>query len=311
MVVRQPLFQKDMIHIINGFIDELRAKGASPHTVRAYKSDLTQFSDFIVHYFENEIVVIKEISKQMIRDYLRELSFNKRCNKTLSRKITVLREFFQFAIQKGICIENPARKMNLPKSEKKIPSYFTEKEMATLLQIPDTSSKFGVRNGAMLELMYSCGLRISELAEAKLKDIDYERKVIKILGKGNKIRLVPVGRVAERRLKEYYAIRGSFLSEFSDDHIFLSKSGKSLHPDEIRAIFDKYIRLIARSSGYSPHTIRHSFATHLLSRGADLRAIQEMLGHSQLTTTEKYTHISFPDLIKTYKLVHPRSDEEE
>ena len=300
-----------MIHIINSFIDELKAKGASPHTTRAYKSDVTQFFDFIIRYFENENVLIEQISKLMIRDYLRELSFNKRCNKTLSRKITVLREFFQFAIQKGYCPENPARKMNLPKSEKKIPNYFTEKEMITLLQIPDISTKFGVRNSAMLELMYSCGLRISELAETRLKDIDYERKVIRILGKGNKIRFVPIGRFAAKRLEEYFVIRGSFLSEYSDDHIFFSKSGKPLHPDEIRAIFDKYIRLVARSSGYSPHTIRHSFATHLLSRGADLRAIQEMLGHSQLTTTEKYTHISFPDLIKTYKLVHPRSDEEE
>ncbi|MBW6515337.1 MAG: tyrosine-type recombinase/integrase [Candidatus Cloacimonetes bacterium] len=295
---------KDKIDLYRQY---LKSTGASEHTVRAYVSDIEQFFGYVSKYFEGEVVIPEVITKLMMRDYLRELSVTKRCNKTLSRKMTAINNFFIFAVRQGILTHNPLTGMSMPKTESYIPTYFTEKEMETLLNIPDTTSKFGKRNRAIMELMYSSGLRISEIAGCQRKDIDLKKGMIRVLGKGNKIRLVPIGKIAKEHLEEYEKIRYKFLSKYSDESLFLSKSGKPLHPDEIRAILDRYIRLVARTKGYTPHTIRHSFATHLLSRGADLRAIQEMLGHSNLSTTEKYTHISHTDLLKIYKQAHPRS----
>jgi integrase/recombinase XerC len=293
--------------MLESFRQELTAGGYSPHTVRAYIGDLKQFFEYIAIFFENGIVDIEAVNKTTVRDYLCYLSTNNRTNKTLSRKMTTINDFFVFIKRKGLIKKNPVGNMSLPKVEKTLPTYFTETEMMNLLRIPDLTSKFGQRDQTIMELMYSCGLRISEVAGCQVKDVDVKRGLIKVLGKGNKTRLVPVGRTALKSLEDYHKIRFKFLSRHSDETLFLSKSGRPLTPDEIRAILDKYIKLIARSGGYSPHTIRHSFATHLLSRGADLRAIQEMLGHSQLSTTEKYTHVSFPDLIKAYKLAHPRN----
>lgn len=290
--------------------NELRATGASRHTIKAYISDLNQFFDFIERFFDGGKIEPANVNRLMVRDYLRELSQNKRCNKTLSRKMTAINNFFIFAVRQKLVKSNPLTGMSMPKTESYVPTYFTEKEMITLLQIPDLQSKFGIRNRAIMELMYSSGLRISEIAGCRLKDIDLKKGMIKVLGKGNKERIVPLGKPAIESLLSYDRIRYKFLSRFSDESFFLSKSGRPLVPDEIRAILDRYIRLVARTKGYSPHTIRHSFATHLLSRGADLRAIQEMLGHSNLSTTEKYTHVSHTDLLKVYKQAHPRSKEE-
>lgn len=295
---------------IREYEKRLKANGASEHTVRAYINDLNQFFDYIAKFFPDEKVDLQGVSKLMVRDFLRELSQKKRCNKTLSRKMTAINNFFLFAVRQKYISTNPIAGMAMPKTEFYVPTYFTEKEMATLLQIPDLQSKFGIRNRAILELMYSSGLRISEVAGCRTGDLDLKKGVIKVLGKGNKERVVPVGKVAIESLKSFEKIRYKFLSKYSDDSFFLSKSGKPLQADEIRAILDRYIRLVARSKGYSPHTIRHSFATHLLSRGADLRAIQEMLGHSNLATTEKYTHVSHTDLLKAYRQAHPRSREE-
>ena len=289
----------------------LRSMGASQHTVRAYISDLEQFFGYIAKFFENNEIGPDLVTKIMVRDFLRELSNTRRCNKTLARKMTAINNFFLFAVRQKIIAKNPISGMSIPKTESYVPTYFTEKEMNTLLQIPDSNTKFGVRNRAIMELMYSSGLRISEIAGCQTRAIDLKKGLIKVLGKGNKERMVPVGKVAQQYLTEYEKIRYKFLTVQSDDSLFLSKSGKPLHPDEIRAILGRYIRLVARTKGYSPHTIRHSFATHLLSRGADLRAIQEMLGHSNLSTTEKYTHISHTDLLKVYKQAHPRSKEGE
>jgi site-specific recombinase XerD len=201
--------------------------------------------------------------------------------------------------------------LQIPKFDKTLPKYFSEKEMEALLNIPELSTKFGVRNKAILELIYSCGMRISEIADCRMNQIDLNTKIIRIIGKGNKERLVPIGRMAIKAIKSYMRIRNQFVSKDSDDTLFLSKSGKSLSADEIREILERYIMLVAKTKGYSPHSIRHSFATHLISHGADLRAVQEMLGHSNLSTTEIYTHLSLKDLKKVYNQAHPRSKKED
>ncbi len=296
---------------IDEFVRILISRGLSEHTITAYKKDLLQLEDFLTKYFEDGSVKLDQITRLFLRDFLRHLSMNDRNNRTLARKATTMKNFFQFCEKNEYLKKNPAAKLHIPKFEKKLPKYFSEKEMEELLNIPDLSSKFGIRNRAILELIYSSGLRISEIADCKMGQIDLNEKLIRIIGKGNKERIVPVSSKAKIAIRNYLTIREQFGSRFSGDSFFLSKSGKSLSSNEIREILSRYLNLVAKTKGYSPHSIRHSFATHLLARGADLRAVQEMLGHSNLSTTEIYTHLTLKDLKKAYQQAHPRSDKED
>jgi len=296
-----------MQKVIEQFEKYLISKGLSLNTREAYKKDLLQLFGFLKKYFESSEINLDKVSKLFLRDYLRELSFKGRSNRTLARKATTVKNFFKYCEQEKIISKNPAANLQIPKFEKKLPKHFTEKEMEDLLSIPDLTSKFGIRNKAILELIYSSGLRISEVAICRLQDLDIAEKIIKLMGKGSKQRIVPVGKKAISALKKYLKIRPKFESKFSDDSLFLSKSGRPLTPNELREILDRYLVLVAKTKGYSPHSIRHSFATHLLEHGADLRAVQEMLGHSNLSTTEIYTHLSMKDLKKVYEQAHPRS----
>jgi len=297
---------------ITQYIRTQISRGLSEHTIKAYESDLNQLEEFLKKYFENEEIKVEQISRLFLRDFMRHLSVNSRSNRTLARKATTIKNFFQFCERNKIIYTNPAANLKIPKFEKHLPKYFTEIEIEALLNIPDLTSKFGIRNKAILELIYSSGMRISEIANCTLQQIDLNEKIIRVIGKGNKERIVPVGKKAIKAIKNYLHIRNQFhLPEKGElkriSNIFLSKSGKSLSSDELREILDRYIILVAKTKGYSPHSIRHSFATHLLSHGADLRAVQEMLGHSNLSTTEIYTHLSLKDLKKVYEQAHPRS----
>lgn len=292
---------------IDAFIRLQTSRGLSPHTIRAYRSDLQQFKEFISKYFETDEIPINKIERLFIRDYLRMLSQQQRANRTLARKSTALKKFFNYCLRAELIHKNPAQNLSTPKFEQKLPNHFTETEMEALLNIPDLSSKFGIRNRAIMELIYSSGLRISEISGCKIRDINFTTRIIKVLGKGNKERLIPVSNSACQYLAMYLDIRLQFESELSADYFFLSKSGRQLSADELRAILDRYINLVAKTKGYSPHSIRHSFATHLLTHGANLRAVQEMLGHSNLSTTELYTHLSVKDLQQAYLQAHPRS----
>ena len=306
-----------MKNSVTQYIRTLISRGLSKNTIKSYEDDLLQLMDFLTKYFENDQVDLNSVSRLYLRDFLRSLSLKGRNNRTLARKATVIKNFFSFCEKNNLININPAENLQIPKFEKKLPKHFTEIEIEDLLSIPDLSSKFGIRNKAILELIYSSGLRISELANATITRLDLDSKLIKIIGKGNKERIVPVGKKAVRALKNYLKIRSQFFSfdkreqkEISDT-IFLSKSGKPLTADELREILDKYIRLVAKTRGYSPHSIRHSFATHLITNGADLRAVQEMLGHSNLSTTEIYTHLSMKDLKKVYEQAHPKSKKQD
>jgi len=291
---------------IDQFLKTQQSRGLSVHTLTAYKRDLDQLHEFLKKYFENSIK-LQSITRLYLRDYMRDLSQHGRSNRTLARKATTMKSFFRFCEKNNFISQNPAANLKIPKFEKKLPKHFTEHEIEDLLNIPDLNSKFGIRNKAILELIYSSGMRISEVSNCKLRQIDLNEKIIKIRGKGNKERIVPVGKEAAKAVKKYIKIREQFVSKESDDTLFLSKSGKVLIPNELREILERYIMLVAKTKGYSPHSIRHSFATHLLEHGADLRAVQEMLGHSNLSTTEIYTHLSLKDLKKVYEQAHPRS----
>ncbi len=296
---------------IDEFVRTLISRGLSEHTITAYKRDLLQLQEFLVKYFEDKEVRVDQITRLFLRDFLRHLSENNRNNRSLARKATTMKNFFQFCEKNKYLSKNPASNLHIPKFEQTLPKCFSEKEMEELLNIPDLSSKFGIRNRAILELIYSSGLRISEISGCKMGQIDLSEKMIRVIGKGDKERVVPISSKAKIAIRNYSSIREQFKSRFSDDSFFLSKSGKSLSPNEIREILSRYLNLVAKTKGYSPHTIRHSFATHLLSRGADLRAVQEMLGHANLSTTEIYTHLTLKDLKKVYKQAHPRSDKKD
>jgi tyrosine recombinase XerC len=297
---------------IEMYIKTLVSRGLSVHTITAYERDLNQMSAFLVRYFESGIIDMNKITRLFLRDFMQNLSISGRSNRTLARKATTMKNFFAYCERTKLLAKNPAENLKIPKFEKKLPKHFTENEMEALLNIPDLTSKFGIRNKAVLELIYSCGMRISEVANCKLSQIDLSQRIIRIIGKGNKERIVPVGKKALIAVRNYIKIRDKFSSpqKTSDEivqNLFLSKSGIPLTSDELREILERYIRLVAKTKGFSPHSIRHSFATHLLSNGADLRAVQEMLGHSNLSTTEVYTHLSLRDLKKVYDQAHPRS----
>ena len=298
---------KPMHKWIQKHLDQLSVEGKSPHTISAYRIDLQQFESFLESEFGT--VSIPEIAAIHIRGFLRWLSEKQDGNRTLSRKLSALSSWFKFLKIQGIIKDDPMRKIRRPKYEKKLPKFFSEEEMQVLLRIPDTSSKFGLRNRAILELLYSCGLRLTELAGLRLRDVDQHKKLIRVVGKGNKQRLIPVGSFALQSLNEYLALRPSFLTEDSSNKVFLTRSGKDFNTAQLNIILMRYIALIAREKGYSPHAIRHSFATHLLSNGAEIEAIQEMLGHANLSTTETYTYLSLEDIKKAYEKGHPRSGE--
>ena len=294
--------QKD----IDGYCQFLRLEGKSPLTVRAYGMDLKQFEGFLRQFFEGGEVIPEQVTVLNIRDFLRWAHDLPDCNRSLARKAAALKSFFQYLKLQGRVAKNPMDKVRRPKFEKKLPHFFTEQEMESLLSIPDLGDKFGLRNRAILELLYSSGLRISELAGVRLNDIDLERGLVRVVGKGNKERIVPVGSGAIRAIRNYLPVRDDLRTPQSSQKLFLTKTGKDFDHRQLYVILDKYFKLIARQKGYSPHTLRHSFATHLLNRGADLRAIQSMLGHSNLSTTEIYTHVTLEDLKKAYKKGHPR-----
>ncbi len=297
----------DTQEIIDEYLHYLKALGKSLNTLESYQRDLKQFQEFIHDRYDNELL-LKDVDRHIIRDFMGYLyEVHNNSNRTISRKLAALKGLFKYCVTKNYIPENPSLTMKNPKFEKKIPNYYSEKDMEYLLSLPDLSSKFGVRNLAILELFYSSGLRISEMIILTMKSIDFPQKIVRVIGKGNKSRLVPIGNKAIEALKNYLSLRHSFISKYSKDILFLSKSGRPLSRLELADILKQYLQLVGHKKGYSPHTLRHTFATHMLSNGADLRAIQEMLGHANLSTTEIYTHVSLTDLTKTVNNLHPRS----
>lgn len=294
-----------MINCINQYCNNLALEGKSAKTIEAYRLDLEQFYAFVRRFFETEEIDLGAITVLNIRDFLRYLNEKPDCNRSLARKSASLNGFFKFCKLKGYINSNPMDKVKRPKYERPLPKCFTEEEVRTLLSIPDTSSRFGIRNKAILELIYSCGLRLMELAGIRMSDMDIKNGLLRVKGKGNKERIIPMGSYAIAAINDYLPVREQLRVESSPDRLFLTKSGKAFDTDQLDTILKRYFLLIARTRGYSPHTLRHSFATHMLSRGADLRAIQELLGHSLLSTTELYTHVSLDDIIKAYHKGHP------
>ncbi len=290
---------------VSQFLDYLsHERKASPHTVSSYGRDLGQFIAFL----EGTGLSWRQVRNIHIRAFMAELQERKLKKSSLARKLAAVRSFFQFGVSRGWLSENPARVVATPRQEKRVPSFLSEKEMADFLEAPTSDRPLDRRDRALLELLYATGIRVSELVGINEEDVNFEERLIRVRGKGKKERLVPFGRVAEARLRAYLEARPRLLKKrMGERALFLNYQGKRLTPRSVERVVDKYIRLAALKKKISPHSLRHSFASHLLSRGADLRVIQELLGHESLATTQKYTHLDIARLMEVYRKSHPRS----
>ena len=271
-------------------------KGYSKNTISSYRIDLERFNE----YFKNK--GINEIDNSDLKKYIKSLDLNE---KSISRTISSLKSFYKFLIIEKIVKNNPTDGLYMPKVKKSLPNIMSVEDVTKLLDIK-LDDHFSYRNKAMLELMYATGLRVSELVELKLNDIDFSDDIIRIMGKGSKERIIPIGDIALAYLEEYINNhRSLMLKGNSCDYVFLNNHGKKMTRQGFFKIIKKIAKDVGINSEISPHTLRHSFASHLLKYGADLRTIQELLGHSDISTTQVYTHIANEELRKNYDEYHP------
>ena len=291
-----------MNELLESFIKHLSGeRNYSEHTVKAYRGDLSDFHDFL----QKEETKIENADASTVNRYVSTL-YGKNSPASVERKVSAIRSFFSYLVRKNLLTQNPAKLVRTPKKEKRLPVFLSVDEVFSLVDVKEPGKKIlSVRDRAILELLYSSGLRISELAEAKTDDLDLEETLIRVRGKGNKERIVPVGSKALSALREYLGVREGFKP--ASDHLFLNSRGKNITTRSLARIIKKYGLVSGISKNVSPHVLRHSFATHLLAGGADLRAIQEMLGHSSLSTTQKYTHLSIERIMEVYDKTHPNA----
>jgi len=323
---------------LKSFLDFIRLnRGASPHTVRAYDSDVSQFLDFLpVHNGKARAdQQPSDCDVAAIRSFLAELYRTHRSRKTASRKLAAVRAFARYLRREGFIDDDPGALVATPKSEDKLPAHLEIDEMTALIETPDVSSPLGRRDRAMLELFYASGLRLSELVGLDLDDVNLASRQVRVLGKGSKQRIVPFNQSAAEALRAYLKDRPALELVALGEKVgppkpatrlgpprraprgsagatpmFLNSRGGRLTGRSVHRLVSRYVTQCSVQSGISPHALRHSFATHLLERGADLRAIQELLGHSQLSTTQRYTHVSAAQLIDVYRRAHPRAKEQ-
>ncbi len=290
---------------IEKFIDYLQhERNASSHTVNSYRRDLQQFE----RYLKQKKVGFREVDNTVLRGFLASLYLQQLKKTSVSRKLAAIRSFFQFCLQKKIVKDNPAKIVSTPRLEKHVPSFLTEEEISLFLDFPVSNKSLDRRDDALLELLYATGIRVSELVGINLDDLNFEERFIRIRGKGKKERLVPFGARADEKLSRYLKIRQQINEGKIDEKaLFLNYKGSRISPRSVERIVKKALNRTAIKRNISPHSLRHSFASHLLSRGADLRVIQELLGHESLATTQKYTHLDLKKLLETYKKTHPRS----
>ena len=293
---------------IGDFLDYLTyERNVSINTVSAYRTDLESFVSFLCNdYFTlgRDQLELRKVDNLTIRAYLAHLARRKLSRASVARHLSAMRTFFRYLMREGQVDANPARVVATPKREKHLPSVLQPADVALLLEQPDLSTPLGPRDRAFLELLYASGLRISELVGVDLDDIELRARLVKVRGKGSKERIVPFGAKAEEAVRAYLPARRAAPGE---EALFVNYKGQRITARSVRRLFDKYVRGAALRAGISPHTLRHSFATHLLNAGADLRGIQELLGHASLSTTQKYTHLNDGELLKVYKKAHPRA----
>jgi tyrosine recombinase XerC len=293
-------------------------KNASPHTLAAYGRDLRQ----VAAYLKEREVRWDKASNVILRGFLAELHEKKRKKTTVGRKLAALRSFYDFELRRKRITENPAKILSRPRQEKRVPSFLSEDETTELLDLPRSEKPLDLRDRAILELFYATGIRVSELVGIEAADIHFAERLVRVRGKGKKERIVPFGGKARETLEDYRRRGRPALAAGGErpgrrgqpgcrgdagEAFFLNYRGGRLTTRSVERMVRKCIRRTAVARKISPHSLRHSFASHLLGRGADLRVIQELLGHASLSTTQKYTHVDLKQLLSVYRKSHPRS----
>lgn len=292
---------------INSFLSYLETeKRYSKHTVLSYNTDLVQFFDFIVQN-DNSLTNISEINYQHIRTWITELIEQKISSRSVNRKLSALKSFFKFNIRKNLIQVNPLSKITGPKTSKRLPVFVDEHQMNQLFnEIKFDDDFFGMRDKLILDLFYQTGIRRSELIHLKESDVDFFNSTIKVLGKRNKERIIPISLVLKRNLKSYIEVKEE--QNFKNNMLLVSDKGSSLNEHFIYKTVKKYLAQVTTINKKSPHVLRHTFATHLLNNGADINAVKDLLGHSNLSATQVYTHNTIEKLKKSYKQAHPRGE---
>jgi integrase/recombinase XerC len=306
-----------MEQLLTQFLEHLRyERNLSEHTLRNYQSDLQQFYDYLapVHPKTGKRTEppLSSIDHITVREWLATLHAAQKQKASIARKLAALRTFFQFLVREGMLEMNPAKLVSTPRLEKKLPKHLSIEEAIKFVEAPNVETDLGKRDRAMLELMYATGVRVAELTKLNLGHIDFKNRLIRVTGKRRKERIVPFGEPALEALKAYLDVREGFLdaapvSEREPEALFLNYQGTRITTRSVGRMVEKYIRICAGRYDISPHALRHSFATHLLDSGADLRDIQELLGHARLSTTQVYTHVSMEKLIQVYDKAHPKA----
>ncbi|MEW6251776.1 MAG: tyrosine recombinase XerC [Planctomycetota bacterium] len=327
----------DQASLVQQFINYLRAeRHFSPHTAKCYAADLQQFCGYLClkrqpagangsngqnladmsRLSPPADVSGEELNRMLlgvetdhVRTLMAELRDHNYCKSTVARKLATLRSFYKFLVRRGYVTNNPVAAIRTPKQDKRLPKCLEEDQIEKLLANPDTTTLLGARDRAMLEVLYSTGMRVSELIALDIVDVDLTSNVVRVAGKGKKRRVIPLGPGAVQTILHFLDLRRSDprSTSFDSDALFINKHGQRLSTRSVRRKLDKYLLEAGLDLSVSPHTLRHSFATHMLRRGADLRSVQEMLGHQSLSTTQIYTHLTGETVKEAYDKAHPRA----
>ncbi|OAT83583.1 tyrosine recombinase XerC [Desulfotomaculum copahuensis] len=300
-----------MYSYIDSFIYYLQLeKNASPHTLDNYQRDLFQGLDFFarVRHKEDSRLEPAEIDHLLMRSYLGELQSQGLSRRSIARKLAAWRSFFRYLSREGVVPASPLTRLSSPRLEKKLPRFLFPDQCRALVEAPDTGTPLGSRDRALLETLYAGGMRVGELVSLDLDDLELTRGHLRVAGKGARERLAPLGSFAIAALRDYLlGGRPALAVPGSERAVFLNYRGGRLSVRGVRKIINKYVKQLSLEGRVSPHTLRHSFATHLLDNGADLRAVQELLGHVRLSTTQIYTHVTRERLKEVYRRAHPRA----
>jgi integrase/recombinase XerC len=302
---------------IDEFLRHLRyERNVSKHTLRNYSSDLGQFVNFVTPAREDgsrDDVPVEQMDNITIREWMSHLNSENKKKTSIARKLASLRTFFQFLVREGVLELNPAKLVTTPRIERKLPTHLSMEDIVRFIESPDLNTDLGKRDRAILEFLYATGMRVSELVNLNLRDIDFKEKLVRVTGKRKKQRILPFGDPALQSLMYYLnearheLLQNTPPHERDDQAVFLNYQGTRISERSVGRMVDKYIKECPDIKSISPHSLRHSFATHLLDSGADLRDIQELLGHARLSTTQIYTQVSMEKLIEVYDKAHPKA----
>ncbi|WP_019119107.1 tyrosine recombinase XerC [Brevibacillus massiliensis] len=298
----------DLAVWIDDFVHYLKVeKNASPHTLKQYMGDVSEFAEFME---QHQIDTLAAVSYFHGRSFLAHLTKRGLSRRSMARKLSSLRSFFRFHMREGRISENPFQLVSTPKLEKKLPSFLYPQEIQTLLSLPDPTTSLGQRDLVIFELLYASGVRVSELVTLTCDRLDLSNGVALVYGKGAKERYVPIGSYAVSAIRQYIEVgRISLLADKQENGVLLlNYRGEPLSDRSVRRVVDKYVQAAALRLSISPHTLRHTFATHMLNAGADLRTVQELLGHVNISTTQIYTHVTKERLREVYDSAHPRAE---